>query len=273
MPNEQINSNFLLSKYGKLHYYKYGNGEKVLLIFHGFGQDHEIAIPIAELLDGQYTIYSFDLPYHGKSTWAEEEVQLTKEILGEMFSEWLKQKKISAFSTLGYSMGGKFSLALSALFPEQVEQSILIAPDGLHKSIWYSLATSFPIKSLFKYTIDHPSFFFSLTNFISKTGIAPSKLVQFSVSQMATSKLRKQVFYTWTNFQELYTNKQTLDKLVNTHQIKIRLILGAKDTIINLKRIRPFVKRIQKINPDILPSGHGRLVQESAPLIKKYLLP
>jgi len=271
MPNEQINSNFLISKYGKLHYCQYGNGEKVLLIFHGFGQDHKLAAPIAELLDGQYTIYSFDLPYHGKSTWAEEEVQLTKKMLGEMFSEWLKKEKINTFSTLGYSMGGKFSLGILEQFPEQVEQSILIAPDGLHKSIWYSLATSFPIKSLFQYTIDHPSFFFSLTKFISKTGIAPSKLVQFSVSQMATSELRKQVFYTWANFQELYTNKQALDKLVNAHQVEIRLILGERDTIINPKKIRPFVKRIPRINLDILPTGHGRLFEASAPLLKKYL--
>lgn len=271
MPYLSIDSLFLKSPHGQLNYQQYGDGEKILLVFHGFGQNHAMAVPLVELLKDKYTIYSFDLPYHGESLWDEKEVLLTKNKVREIFSHWFVENGIKDFSVLGYSMGGKFALSLTESFPNEVQRLILIAPDGLHKSPWYQIATSFPLKYLFKHIIQYPSFFFRLTNLISKTALIPTKLIHFSESQMETVELRKQVYFTWMNFQKLYTNRKALKLLTNEYDVTIYLILGKKDRVINPKRIKSFVKDIEQIKLDVLPSGHGFLVQASIPLLRKYL--
>ena len=271
MPYISIDNFFLTSPSGSLHYHKYGNGKKILLVFHGFGQNHTIATPLAELLNEEYTIYSFDLPYHGQSIWEEKEIILTKKHVLDIFSKWFEEQRITYFSVLGYSMGGKFALSLTEAFPPQVQQLILVAPDGLYKSIWYRLATSFPVKSLFKLIIHRPAFFFMFTKFISKTGIISVKLIQFAESHMTTSELRKQVYYTWVNFQKLYTHRKTLETLTNEQNVIVSLILGEKDRVINPKVITSIVSNINQVRLDILPARHSRLIQESMSLLKKYL--
>ncbi|MFZ9045901.1 MAG: alpha/beta fold hydrolase [Cyclobacteriaceae bacterium] len=52
----------------KLYYGKHGSGEKVILLFHGFGQSLDVLIPIVQAQPNAYTYYLFDAPYHGKST-------------------------------------------------------------------------------------------------------------------------------------------------------------------------------------------------------------
>jgi len=265
------NSNSISTELGSLHYVQYGSGPKKLLVFHGFGQDHTIAVQLLKVLQDDYTIFSFDLPYHGKSDWSETECLITKENIRELFSGWLKENSILEFSVLGYSMGGKFALSISEQFVKQIEHCILIAPDGLYKSPWYRMAISFPIKTLFRHIIHHPGLFLGITWFVSKTRLVSLKLMQFATSQMTTDKQRKQVYYTWVNFQKLYTSKQQLQKLVDENELQLNVILGDKDSVISPKTIVPIVDGIKDINVTILPIGHGRLFSESIPLLSDLM--
>ena len=40
-----------------------------MLAFHGYGENSGVFKKIGEVLTEQYTIYSFDLFFHGKSKW------------------------------------------------------------------------------------------------------------------------------------------------------------------------------------------------------------
>ena len=99
-----------------LHYQKIGHGKKILLSFHGMGQDFLCFQKFAQTFDNQYTIYLFDLPYHGKSggingnNYVENEV-ITKEIWEEYLGEFLQESQIQTFSIIAFSMGGRFALA------------------------------------------------------------------------------------------------------------------------------------------------------------------
>ncbi len=124
-----------------LHYSLTGKGKKVLLAFHGYGQTKLHFRHIAKQLSGQYTLYTFDLFFHGKSIWPFKDNPLTKNFLAGMMSAFLEKEKINQFSLMGFSMGGKMVLSLLEQFPDRVEQLILIAPDGIKTSFWYSLAT------------------------------------------------------------------------------------------------------------------------------------
>ncbi|HEY5824200.1 MAG TPA: hypothetical protein VIT44_07545, partial [Cyclobacteriaceae bacterium] len=66
-------ANSLLFKNATLHYIKSGSGPKSLLLFHGFGQDHRSFDDLTIVLAGEYTLYSFDLFFHGESSWRNDE--------------------------------------------------------------------------------------------------------------------------------------------------------------------------------------------------------
>ena len=63
----------------KLHYHKLGSGPHVLLAFHGIGQEGISCFGTFEKhLGSYYTIYAFDLFFHGKSNASDEQL-ITKE--------------------------------------------------------------------------------------------------------------------------------------------------------------------------------------------------
>src|SRR5687767_8509330 len=104
----------------RLHYRKLGNGPKVLLAFHGFGQDISFFSPVAEALVNEFTIYAFDLFFHGKSWLEKEHAPLSKALLADLMQRFLAKEKVEKFSVTGFSMGGKFALSVLESFPEKV---------------------------------------------------------------------------------------------------------------------------------------------------------
>lgn len=51
-----------------IHVYQYGNGNKKALLIHGWnGRGTQMSVLAKELVDNEYTVYSFDAPGHGKS--------------------------------------------------------------------------------------------------------------------------------------------------------------------------------------------------------------
>ncbi|MDB5273031.1 MAG: alpha/beta hydrolase, partial [Chitinophagaceae bacterium] len=94
-----------------LHYRQYGKGSSVLLCFHGYGQDHDVYRELETLYGSKYTIYSFDLFYHGQSFWHNKTQPLEKEDWSAIMADFFAIQKINRFSLVGYSMGSRFALA------------------------------------------------------------------------------------------------------------------------------------------------------------------
>ncbi|MBA4055299.1 MAG: alpha/beta hydrolase, partial [Marivirga sp.] len=147
---------FLRYKKSSLHYINTGSGSKILLVFHGFGQDHKVFRELTESLSGIYTIYLFDLYFHGKSEWGYDELPLEKEHWKDTIQQFLNENEIEKFCLAGFSLGGKFVLSTLESFPSKTEEVFLLAPDGIKTSSWYSLAT-YPIifRKIFKSMIRH----------------------------------------------------------------------------------------------------------------------
>src|ERR1043165_7989118 len=114
----------------KLHYLEMGSGKKILLAFHGYANDAAIFRSFEQYLGHEYTILSFDLLHHGKSTWTDD-VILSKQDLASLITEVRDIYTAEKISLLGYSMGGRVCLTVMELFPASVEKLVLIAADGL----------------------------------------------------------------------------------------------------------------------------------------------
>ena len=81
-----------------------GNGTKNAIAFHGFGQDGNAFLPVAIQNPG-YTIYSFDLPFHGYTKIDNPSLCLSGKDVAELVQKLMVHTGIEKFSLLGFSMG------------------------------------------------------------------------------------------------------------------------------------------------------------------------
>lgn len=254
----------------RLFYRKIGNGSKSLILFHGFGQNHEIFETWYSELTNDYTIYSFDLYFHGQSLHPDR--PLEKAEWKSAFERFLNENKIQIFSMGAFSMGGRFALLTALQFADNVQKLILIAPDGIFSSGWYRTATNPLINPIFKYLMVHPSYFNRLVNLFEKLHLAPRSLIRFAKRELAEKNSRERVYRSWTFFKSILIRNHEMIKTFNSASFPIELILGSKDPIIPPEKVLPKVSQLQSIKPHILPQKHHHLVQASKSLVASFLL-
>ena len=253
-----------------LAYQKSGNGNKVLLLFHGFGQDHRTFDRLTESLTKAYTFYVFDLFFHGSSQWNEGETPLEKEMWKEIMLNFFNENKIEKFNVLGFSIGGKFALATLELFPERIEQIYLLAPDGIKTSFWYSLAT-YPLllRKFFKSMVQKPGRLHLITSSIRTLHLINPGLLRFAESQMDTEEKRKRVYFSWVVFRHLKFDLRKIASIVNNHSIKLVMIVGKHDKIITVNNMNRLLRQLPHHQLEVLDTGHHGVIAASTPVLVK----
>jgi len=259
-------------KFGEniLYYSIKGRGKIPLLAFHGFGQYKEVYDPFSNLLGDKYTVYAFDIYFHGKSEWKERNQALEKQDWEEILKSFLVKHKIEEFAIVGYSMGGKFALASLELFPRKVIEFVLIAPDGIKTSFWYSLAT-YPnsFRRFFRAMIVKPKYFYQILTFTKKMGLVDKSLLKFANTQMNTREKRRRVYLTWVVFRHLKFDLKLIAFLINQNKIPMLMFTGKYDKIITAENMMDLLKHVKEYEHVILEAGHNTLIADTAKHLAK----
>jgi pimeloyl-ACP methyl ester carboxylesterase len=257
-------SNFFHFKNSTLHYTKLGSGPQNLLMFHGFGQDHNSFRALSSVLSNQYTAYVFDLYFHGQSKWGHGEKPLEKDHWKETLHEFLQKNTIESFSIAGYSLGGKFALATLEAFPEKTKGIILLAPDGIKTSFWYSLAT-YPLlfRKIFKSMIDHPERFQSVIKMLYTWKLVDKGVLKFAEFQMNSEEKRSRVYYSWVVFRHLHFDLNKIAAIINKAKIPVTVIVGQYDKVVLPKNMRRLLSRLDDYVFETPEAGHTGLIAES----------
>ena len=121
-----------------LHHEISGNGQKPLVLLHGFMENTTIWDEMEAHLSKDFTLIKIDLPGHGKSK-VYQEIH-TVELMAEKVKEVIDFLKLEKINLLGHSLGGYVSLAFSEKFPEILESMTLffsttVADDQEKKAI------------------------------------------------------------------------------------------------------------------------------------------
>jgi pimeloyl-ACP methyl ester carboxylesterase len=265
-----IQESFIHYRRNLVHYVKAGNGNHPLLVFHGFGQDHTLYVPLLKSLSKKYTLYIIDLFFHGKSEWNEGEKPLHKSEWNNILQVLFQEQHISSFSILAYSLGGKFALATVEGFPKQIREIFLLAPDGIKTSFWYSLAT-YPkvLRSFFKSMIFRHDRFLMITNRLNNMNLVDKGLLRFADFQMNTEAKRKRVYYSWVVFRHLTFDLKNIAALINDNNIRLTMIVGKYDKVIRPENMQRLLKHVRDYKIEILESGHTGLIAESLHLLRR----
>ncbi len=248
-----------------LNYSINGNGKTPLLAFHGFGQSKEVYLPFSELLGDEYTVYAFDIYYHGNSEWKDRNQALEKQDWEVILKSFLEKHQIEKFAVVGYSMGGKFALASLELFPRKIKEFLLIAPDGIKTSFWYSLAT-YPnsFRRFFRAMIVKPKYFYQILTFTKKMGLVDKSLLKFANTQMNTREKRRRVYLTWVVFRHLKFDLKLIAFLINQNKIPMMMFTGKYDKIITSDNMMDLLKHVKEYEHVILEAGHNTLIAHTA---------
>lgn len=251
-----------------LHYTIYGEGSLPIFFFHGFGLSGQIFEELENVLPSEYIVYNFDLPYHGKTQWRAGEEPISQEFWEGLMDAFCKEKNIHTFSLLGYSIGARIVWSMAISFPNRIKEVIVIAPDGIRSSIWYTAATHTSLsRIIFKKMLlnNYVQIFLKISQFLR---LAPKITVRFAEGQLATEEQRKRVYYTWIIFRKLKSDKEKLASVLNQFEIPLTIYLGAQDKIIMYRTIEPLVKHLKQKNVITLQAGHSNLIHKVVEYLK-----
>ena len=245
-----------------LPYQKIGKSDKILLAFHGMGQDFSCFQKFAQTFDNQYTTYLFDLPFHGKSQ--VDEPIITKEIWKEYLNKFLQENQIQNFSIIGFSMGGRFALATLEAFSERIEEAVLLAPDGITEDPFYVLATRFSFtRKIFKKIVHNQHKFHGFVDALTRVGITDKSILKFAKSMVDSPEKRKQLIKAWVGFHALRFDTKKLSQLIDNQNISVKIFMGKYDKLLPIQNVYSLTKRLKNKELIILESSHARLVEKT----------
>ncbi|WP_460909832.1 alpha/beta hydrolase [Spirosoma areae] len=245
----------------QLGYQKFGSGPAILLAFHGFGQSNRIFMPLEPSLGAQFTIFSIDLFFHGRSRYATNQL-LTKANWQRYITAFLQTQNIERFSLMGFSLGGRFTLVTAEAFADRLDQLFLIAPDGITHIPWYRLATSSGVgRWLFGYVLHHLPILITAGHALTRLGLLNRMAMRFAEISLATSEQRALVYQTWTQFRLIDPELTKLANVLNANPVRVRFFTGAFDKIVPGSFILPLTKRLRHYELTVLQTGHNHLIE------------
>ncbi len=269
-----MESYFVTYKSSQIHYCKIGQGNKLLLCFHGYGESADSFSFLKKYLADDYTLIAIDFPFHGKTIWNEGLVLEPADIL--IIIEKIMQGisiNTSKKYMIGYSMGGRVVLDLIQYIPDEIEKIILLAPDGLTMSFWYWLATQTIIgNKLFRFTMNHPGWFFLLLKTANKIRMINQSVFKFSNNYINDKKARDELYNRWTVMRKFKPKLKDVKELINNNRIQTNLLYGKYDRVIryqNAEKIKQGIKAYCTVT--IINSGHQLLQEKNVAAIISLL--
>lgn len=255
-----------------LHYQRYGSGPRVVLAFHGYGQGHgHWRSLVAALSEQRVSVYAFDLFYHGQSRLGRADAPLTKQRLGDLLADFLREQQIDTFGLLAFSMGAKFALTAAERFPDKVEQLWLITPDGLQRQLWYTLATAPPfMRGLLGRTVLRPQRLLGFIDTLRERRLVDAGLVRFAEWQLDSREKRLRIYRSWVGFRKLTFSLKTLARVLNRRPTPVTFFLGRHDQVISHAGLQRFTASLRNARTVLLDTGHAGLIYEVAAYVRRH---
>ena len=276
----------LIYKTSPINYYRFGSGPRLVICFHGYGEDGMLFSFLEKHAGNQFTYYSIDLPIHGQTKWNEKQTfthtdlqQIIENILLEDDQEpgagrHPEQSEGRKLSLIGFSLGGRIALSLYLAQPESVEKIILFAPDGLKVNFWYWFSTQTWIgDKIFSFSMKYPGGFFAFLKLVNKLGLVNVSVFKFVNYYIGNKEARQLLYQRWTGLRKLKPGLKQIKNFIRQYKTQTRLVYGKYDRIILPVRGEKFQKGIEEFcTITIINSGHQVVHEKHAEDILQALL-
>lgn len=253
-----------------INYYRFGKGTKLIICFHGYGEN-ATSFSFLEKYSDQFSFIAIDLPFHGKTEW-NEGLNFTPDNLAAIINRIIhetsnKPQPINEKLTLlGFSLGGRAALSLYQFQPGSINSLVLLAPDGLKMNFWYWLSTqTWAGRKTFYFTMKHPEWFFILLKALNKLKLVNASIFKFVNSYIADKQIRILLYQRWVTLRKLKPRISLIKPHILNYKTIINLIYGKHDRIILSTRGEKFRDGIEAYcSLKIMESGHQVLQEKYA---------
>lgn len=254
----------------KLHYYKFGNGAKHMLCFHGFGMHGKQFKILEEKLGHLYTFWGFDLPFHKQTVLKDQSIPsikkgYTKKQLTDVIRAFCTYEHLSSFSVIGYSMGTHYATILAEEMPECINEYIVAAPSSLNpgRLIRFFSKNKIGNKILEKLILNGETTI-SLLNLFKKLRFIDTEVRAILYNEVATPELRLAMYGCFTALRNLETDENRLIHSLGTYHIKSIFIFGKRDRNYLPAIGKAFFKKYTPTKIVILDENHEMINQNFA---------
>ncbi len=247
-----------------------GNGDNILVAFHGYGQNHSVFEHLAELMNESHSIWCVDLAFHGENAEINQEFQFDELYVNELINIILLSSGKSKVGLLGYSIGGRIALSVTSIVPDKISEIFLFAPDGLPVSkAYFFLTHTWLGTALFQSFENSAGFAIFLVKLGKGIKLLSSKLAGYYLFEIATLEKRRQLFFTWMSYKRALPNKENLSNWNKNGEVTC--VLGKHDGVIPLNKTQ---KKLKEIFPDsrviVLEAGHNLLSDKAIKKLASY---
>lgn len=252
----------------------------VVVGFHGFARPLEDLKTVHEAWPVAHTMISIHLPHHGASKPITDSGPIDQPIspatLNRIIEAIIEKEipKSSQRTLLGYSIGGRIALALTADAPDKWNQLILLAPDGLKKSPFYTLTVHTRLGRWIWFFIDrNEKRVWKWTDTLYRWGLISQHLHGFAYFHTESHEMRMMVWNGWRSHRACWPNHRSIVKSL-TQVPRVKLIFGEFDKIIpyhNSKRLRKLTQGLEHVSFHSIRSGHNMLKPETTKAVIRII--
>jgi len=255
---------------GRIAYRQFGEGKDLLIAIHGFSDRASLFDVLKESLGKKYTVYAFDLPYHGQTEWEKEDFD--HEDILSMIYLILEKENQEKFTLMGYSMGGRIIQVLLPKIIKQITHLYLIAPDGIDTK-WMFNVNQFPmfVRHYLYNSLSKPDRFFRILHWFYDKKIITKFIHDFAYNHLKTPERRHRLFCTWSAIHHFKTHPRKFKKLLQQHQLPTDLYYGKRDEVIQASSGAWLSEGLAQVNLYLLDEGHLLIDQALNQLLDQQL--
>ena len=241
----------------RLHYLRFGNGPRLVIAFHGYSNSAGMFQHFERLLEKDCTVFSVDLPHHGRSTDWLENRDLKPADLRMLVEHFCGELGVDKCSLLAYSLGGRMCFKIIEDIPERVDRAVLAAPDGLRFDPFYYFVTrTTPGRGVFTHVLGRPQRYFRVLDALKHRGVLNETKHSFVRQFLETPHSRGLLRKAWPSLRHLVPRVARVKAAIARHKIVVHIFAGRHDRVIPLSSAVAFAKGSPMVKLHILDTGH-----------------
>ncbi len=246
--------------HGKIHTLRFGQGEKLLIALHGFGDRARMFAVLEEALGKNYTVVAVDWPFHGQTEWDKE--TFSKEDLLIIIRQILTENGKERFCLMGFSFGGRLSQAMLPELAGQLDKLYLFSPDGVKtKGMTMAVHTPVWVRRLLFRLMRKPDWFISLVQAGRKIGLVPPLIQHFLLNNLNRPERLQRTFGCWLATNSFYLRRRDIRAILEETALPTDVYIGLHDRFLHQKELKKLYEGLPNVRVFWLEEGH-RIVGE-----------
>lgn len=255
-----MHSFYLDHNNARVHCLQFGQGERLLVALHGFGDRARLFAILEAALSERYTVVAIDLPFHGQTTWPYR--SFSKADLLAVVRQIMARQGRDRLSLMGYSFGARLVQAMLPDLLPQLDKLYLLAPDGIQtKGMSIAVRTPIWVRQLLFRMLQKPQWFLHVLNAGRRMKLVPPLIVHFLSFNLTRTERFNRTFGCWFALDSFYLPRHRIKAIWRESGLPVDIYFGTKDEMIQYKTVKKMVEGVRTVRIYLMDAGH-RLIGE-----------